>query len=333
MRRSLAIASLFSLVACNAILGIEDLHDPGPITTLDAGDAAPVTQPDASTDASTDVRVDAPLEAGPPPDCTLAKDFGAPVPVDSLNTTDDEGSARLSDDELTVYFDAHIGGDWKLMMATRTDRHLDFGTPAEIPGVNSADNEYSPTLSADELEIFFERRVANVTSIFESKRTNRTETFPTPSPISNVNTGNYTANPFTRGDAKEIWFVTADEAAPLMYVATLGGSGYTTAIVNEANIGHAQQAPVISADGLLLLFATDKLVGGVSKGLDIHLATRTEVSKTFGAPIRANVLDSDQNDKPTWLSLDGCRLYMASNRPNANDHSGGQDIYIATRPH
>ena len=40
-------------------------------------------------------------------------------------------------------------------------------------------------------------------------------------------------------------------------------------------------------------------------------------------------VNSAQGDEPGWISADGCRLYLYSNRPGG---MGMQDIYVAKRP-
>lgn len=64
---------------------------------------------DAGIDSSGDEIVadvnasDGPLDGGS--SCDLAKPFGAPVRVDAISTTEDDLFARLTRDELNVYFE------------------------------------------------------------------------------------------------------------------------------------------------------------------------------------------------------------------------------------
>lgn len=330
MRRVLVFTSV-ALVACNAILGIEDLpSEPAKLPDAAPTNATEASVPDASTDAPPDVFIEPDADAEPPPDCNLLADFGTPEIVDSLSTAEDEGSARLSDDELTVYFDAQRSGDWKLMRAKRSSRTDPWGDIEPIEALNTVENEYMPTVTSDGQRMYFERNVAGHSNIWTAAR-GVDGGFDNASKISNLNSTNYTANPFTRGDGNDLWFVTSNDSdPPKIYEAINSGSGFASGPVSATSIGHGEQAPVISRDGLVLYFASTHLGDGGDGQLEIYVTTRTSKTASFSKPNPVTALNSPLRDYPTWLSRDGCRIYFASNRVGG---SGGQDIYYATRPH
>ena len=321
------------ILACNAILGIEDLPAEAVDAGVDAAEAAVEPRVDSGVaDAIADVvEEDAPPL---PPECDVRNEFGEPEIVPSLSTTEDEGSARFSDDELTVYIDAQRGTSstpWSILTATRASRDLPFPTPIEVVGVQSTDFQYSPTVRADGLGILFERNTSSdgATRLYGATRAKKTDSFGMPFLLANVNSGDYTAQPFSRGDATEIWYVNAQQSHPAINLATRGPGGYTTEVVANVNDATFRQgAPVISADGLALYFASDKPISG-STDLNIWVTTRPSKSAPFVTPVPVTVLNTPQIDKPSWISPDGCRLYLASTRPNG---VGKQDIYVAKRP-
>src|SRR5580704_4820353 len=126
--------TVLPLLACAAILGIDDG------IPRDAG-------PDGSSDAHSEA------EAGP---CNLSAPFGTPVPLSELNTPDYEAQPRLSPDELTVYFERTVvDAGYDLFTASRATVATKFGAPNPITELNTQYNESDPTVSPDQLRIYF----------------------------------------------------------------------------------------------------------------------------------------------------------------------------------
>jgi hypothetical protein len=48
----------------------------------------------------------------------------------------------------------------------------------------------------------------------------------------------------------------------------------------------------------------------------------------FGTPKPVTELNSSRLEYPQWLSVDGCRLYLESDRPGG---AGDLDVYVASR--
>jgi hypothetical protein len=299
---------------------------------------------DASSDAPTDapladVVVDAPAEAGPPPACDVGKDFGDPVLVASVSTPEDEGSARLTPDERTLYFDgvreggASGNASFDLFVTTRADTGDSFGPSSRVvPPSDPTLNEYAPSLTDDGLTLFFERQAmgSSVSNIYSTKRATIADAFGAPALVSGVNTSGYDANPFVRGDAGEIWFVAtgADTTIDIFHARSNGAGSYASSPVSEVNSAFGDYYPVISADGRTLYFASDRPLPG-GGGLDIWAARRADATGKFDAPLPLANVNTTADEEPTWISADGCRLYLASNRPGGR---GAKDIYVSTRP-
>jgi Tol biopolymer transport system component len=84
-------------------------------------------------------------------------DFEAPVFVPGINDNSiNQTDPSLSRDEhLLVYsaFPSQVDGN--LWYATRSSATANFGTPVEVPGVNTIANEFDPMLSPDGCELYF----------------------------------------------------------------------------------------------------------------------------------------------------------------------------------
>src|SRR5262249_21304692 len=69
-------------------------------------------------------------------------------------------------------------------------------------------------------------------------------------------------------------------------------------------------SPVISADGLSLYFASNRAGSqGSTQSSDIWVARRKTKADAFGTPTNVAELNSPDEDMPSWLSSDGCRIY------------------------
>lgn len=334
---------------CQGLLGIPD-----EVTQRDATASPDASSVDASADtrptpdasdasaasdgaADTSPVVDA---ADAAPACDVTREFDTPQLIPSLSTVGHEGDSRFfGDDELTVMFDAIRGdaGTTDIYTSTRPSLGAAFGPPAKIPGtVNTADYEHFGNVTDDGLSLFFERQVAGISKVYRATRATTADPWGSVGTV-DINTNNYTAQPFVRGDGSEIWHVSVNGASPTkIYVAKLvPGSGYVQTEVTEVNLvaegGGAppkQFAPVVSHNGLTIYFATTKhLLVPSRTDTDIWIATRASTADKFSLPREVPNVNGSQDEEPTWISKDGCRLYLHSNRPGV----GQQDLYMATR--
>jgi hypothetical protein len=115
-----------------------------------------------------------------------------------------------------------------------------------------------------------------------------------------------------------------------IYVATRNGNTYSNVgAATELNSTAYDAHPRLTADGLTMYFSSMRTTGGAQGGADIWTATRTATSQPFGTPTRVAELNTAQNESPTWISDDGCEIYLQSNRPN---NVGTQDIWVAVKP-
>jgi hypothetical protein len=191
------------------------------------------------------------------------------------------------------------------------------------------DDEYAPNITTDGKTIIFERQSAGISRILRGKRAGTTGAFGTPE-VLNINSNIYTANPFVRGDGSELWYVNVPDAGgpvEVFYGTLLGDGGYAGASVTQLNISMGQFDPVISKDGLTIYFASDKIAG--LGGLNIWVASRASKNGTFNVPSLVPNVNTEFDETPTFISNDGCRLYISTSRPGG---PGKQDVYVATRP-
>jgi len=103
-----------------------------------------------------------------------------------------------------------------------------------------------------------------------------------------------------------------------------------------ANLGpminsvYKETEPTLSADGLTLIFASDRL--GVFPGRDLWQSTRTSIGGawTLPAPLGSPV-NTTANESAPSLSANGLTLYFSSHRSDDPNTHGANDVWKTTR--
>jgi Tol biopolymer transport system component len=341
---------------CGQILGLGD-----PVDAADA--AAPSTEAGSEADANTDAMRDvASAEASiqtstdasdaadasdaqeEPPPCDLSQPFGAPtlVPGTDLNTAANEGTPRLSPDELVLYFwsDRVIddGGTPTphLYTANRSAPGAAFSEPTAMASVNSPGDDASPTVTKDGLTLIFEsdRATASNAQLFIATRSTEAATFLPPSALANMDPSWDNKTPYLRPDGQVLYFSAAvtDSAGQHLYRTTLQNDGaFATPLpVPELNSPDPDNdySPTISPDELTVFWGSDRPDYGSLGSYDILMAHRAGASESFSGIENLAAVNSEALDLPGWISPDGCRLYLESERSSA----GNRELYIAQRP-
>jgi Tol biopolymer transport system component len=96
---------------------------------------------------------------------TTADDWGTPVNLGPIvNSSAAEGTPSISADGLALYFSDYWSGlrpggsgNYDLWVTTRATKDDEWGTPVNLgPIVNSSANDFTPSISADGLSLYFE---------------------------------------------------------------------------------------------------------------------------------------------------------------------------------
>jgi Tol biopolymer transport system component len=218
---------------------------------------------------------------------SLAEPFGEPVNLGPIvNTSFNEGSPALSADGLTLLFDSDRPGghgDYDLWMCTRPSASEPFGEPVTPgPRVNSSGQETRPALSADGLTLLFcsHRRPGGLGwgDLWMCKRTSSNEPFGAP----------VTLGPTVNSIAHDAGPVLSADGLTLLFYANRGRGqdGFDLWMCQRAsaddtfgkpfNLGPTvnsranERHPALSADGLTLLFCSDR--PGGQGGADLWMA-------------------------------------------------------------
>lgn len=314
-------------------------------TSEQADAATDVTTTDVSTvsDATSDAIL--PFDGGA---CDLTKKFGSLQPLSVLNTdTAAEQTARLTHDELNIYYQRKPldgsampdGGSarayFQIMTASRLTIGDAWGIPKVVAGISlDMADETDPTVTRENQILYFDSPQIDASSpnsdIWFSSRT-LPEDFGTPVDQGPFNTPADESQPYLSASGLALYFRIRAPAGSNFELAHASRPMTGTFSVDTANmfLGVNSPAfeglPVISFDELTLYFTTDRVEAG-GGGRQVWTATRMKLSDPFGTPNEVTELDTSTFTEPSWISDDGCRIYITSAA------SGTADLYVATKP-
>jgi len=259
--------------------------------------------------------------------------FGTPTNLGPTVSSSEDADPCISADGLELYFNSHNrpGGysAYDMWVATRQTKHADWGTPVNLgPTVNSA-YDHDPDISADGLSLFFSStRPGGYGSGDLWVTTRATKNDPWGEPVNlgtTLNSSYDEADPSISADGLSLYFCDyEDRYRPGGYG---GGDLWMTAraTIEDAwgdpvNLGPLVNtisndvSPSISADGLVLLFDSDR-PGGYGAA-DLWFSTRKTIDDNWGTPVNLGPnVNSAYRDRNVSISGDSFSLYFDSTRP------------------
>jgi Tol biopolymer transport system component len=286
--------------------------------------------PDAAEPADAPPDVDAPPDGPPdatPPRCDPAAPFQAPQPLAELNGAASEESAFLSPDEQRLYFSstrAGTMGGYDLFVASRDGRDGPFGDVTPIAGVNSTGHDRTPTVTGDGLQLYATIGASPNVDVATATR-NGDGTFPALAAVAAVNSNVNDEISAVLPDHRAVYLHSNREGNYQLYRSQRSGGVLLAPLPlsgTDLNTAAHEAGAAISPDELHLYFASDR--AGGAGGFDIYEASRTSTADGFGAPVNLAVLNTAEPEWPSWISPDGCQLYVTRG-------TGSYDLYVATR--
>ena len=291
---------------------------------------------DAQLDAIAEAVSDAPTDAGVA--CNLSKPFDAPIAVSELNSIADDSVLQLTHDELTAYFvrAGADGGNYDtadIFTASRQATSQPFGSIGALSAINSSLGDFEPSPAGD-LTLFFSSDRAGTQGggdLWVATRADALSPFGAVTALTTLNTTSNEGYAYALDDGLALYFRSSRNGTDDIFRATRTSSTPfsvdAATIFQSVNTVSNEEAPVVSPDELTLYFASDRTDLGAKGGLDVMTATRTSTTQAFGNVTNVGELNTQENELPSWISADGCRLYMTR---RANFGSG--DIFVASKP-
>jgi Tol biopolymer transport system component len=221
--------------------------------------------------------------------------------------------ARFSPDEKTAYVSYEdSSGFWHTAIATRPDVNSAFGglsAPVELMLIGYSD--YSPSATANGLDLYFESIRSNSWQLYVSRRTSISGRFSFPQVVApgDLGTALQRGGPYVVPSGGALYFHASPAANSELYRAEHGPNGFAEPTpVDGANSEWIEQFPVVTPDELTIYFESDR--PGGSGDFDIWVVSRSSTSEPFSQPTPLTSLNTASADIPSWVSADGCRLYF-----------------------
>ena len=259
-------------------------------------------------------------------------EFGAGTLVTALsNPASIDAHPSLTSDRLELYFSSDRGGQSDIWRSTRPNTGADWGTPTRVDELSTSDDEDSPELSADGLEIWIaSRRPGGLGDydIWTSTRPSRTSPWSEPVIVGELNSGDSDHSPAV--DAQGLTMVLTSRrsggaGARDLYMATrssIGGSWTPPVWLGDINTSGQDADAFLDPSGRFLLFSSDRDSGNFR---DLYIAERPDRFATFSTPRLLDDLNSERADADPWVSPDLRNIVFSSSR------TGDDEIFEASR--
>jgi hypothetical protein len=305
----------------------------------------PASTPEGGTSPTTDgpapTTEEASIEDGSSkPRCDPTKQFANSRPMPNLNVADHTNEfARLSPDELTVYFSRKSTSgtsttDFDVYVATRSTRSADFGVPLPLNGGNTPLYDRRPSPTADGLFIYAHGPGGGGDDIVVASRPNSTSPFSTFTALGNIATPDPENTVYVLPDQSALFYEGKSQTDAAVGGADIYRRGHTgggvfgvASLVGGVNTLSDETAPVVIRGEHVIYFASNRnSVAPIN--FSIHVARRTTTATNFDAPQAVTELNTPEDDFPTWVSEDECVILFTHRLAGATSY----ELRIAERP-
>jgi Tol biopolymer transport system component len=264
--------------------------------------------------------------------------FGEPTNLGpTVNSSADDALPSITVNGLTLYFSSERpggSGNWDIWVSTRTTTSEAWEEPVNLgPSVNTTHWEFSQSISADDLTLYFmsdRPGGSGAADIWITTRATTSDPWDAPVNLgSTVNSSSEEWSPSISADGLELYFASerpGEYGGGDIYVATRATTSdpWDTPVNLEiVNSRTNDTAPSISADGRMLFFQSTR--SGGSGSFDIWVTTRETTNAEWSAPVNLGLpVNSSYNDGDPCISADGSILFFWSNHPGG---LGGGDLW------
>jgi Tol biopolymer transport system component len=223
----------------------------------------------------------------------------------------------------------------------------DFGAPELVTGLDVPGSTFGPSVTGDGLTLFFslidgvgddgspQGPNENDEDIFLATRTTRNTVFDKALLVEGLDDGgSEEGTPFISVDGRSLYFFSnrsgpgtlGDRDIWIATRASATGAFDPPSVVPGINSPELDHLPWLSADGLELLFVSDRPSPNAFS--NIWVTRRTSLADPFAEPVELEGINTVAREEGFSLSADGLTLVFSSNREGSAD----LDIWIATRP-
>jgi len=252
--------------------------------------------------------------------------FGEPTNLGpAINSPDADAAPCLSADGLSIYF-TRGENVAKIWVARRATRDSEWGSPSKLgPPINTADNG-TPFITPNGLMLFVDSSGPGGYGSWDLWVTTRATTDDDWGTLINlgatVNSASEDWGASMSADGLELYFTSGRYGSYDLWRTTRATTddnwGPRVKLGPTLNTSANESFPSISADGLLLFFASNR-PGGLGSGFglwDLYMAKRETTQDPWGPPMNLGpMVNSTSLETGVKISADGSMLYFHSNRP------------------
>ncbi len=245
--------------------------------------------------------------------CSPLAAFDAPELLGGVNNPGIAvNGARLSPEEQTLYYGRRSPPSAtpafidELFFATRNSTNVSFGTSSPLlSDVNYEKRAANPTLLANQTTMFFNTTgfVAGSTHVAVASRGNAATNFTTAGDLTFVAGPSDSDDPYANADGSRLYF----RSGGGIFVAAKQGTSYGDIVqVVPAAAGATYAHPVLSADELTMWLTK----ADTTNTYNVYVTQRKKLDVAFDVPVPFPSVEGAGPASPTWLSPDGCRMYL-----------------------
>jgi len=207
---------------------------------------------------------------------------------------------------------------------------VDFNPIKLNEGINSINSEYLPSLTGDNQNMIFTRRIYHQEDFYTSKFINNK--WEKAEPILELNTrtneGVHTLSP----DGKTLIFTICDRKRTYgncdLFISTKEDNKWSKPknLGSTINSEYWDSQPSISSDGKTLYFSSNR-PGGIG-GKDIWMSTKNNFGKWTNPICLDTLINTKLNEETPFIHADNRTLYFTS---NGHPGMGGKDLFYSQK--
>jgi hypothetical protein len=254
--------------------------------------------------------------------CDLSKPFSTPSLVEVVNGPAAERGFWLLSDQLTAFFasarNAPDGGPplLDLFSTTRSNPVNVWSEPQRLAFSSELLDENSPVVTLDGLTLYYALNEGTGANIVRSDRSSTAVAFQAGTAVANINDPSAHDFPnWVSPDGKTLYFDSVRGGRYSVYVSTIGSGGFSTPQA-LTSLGDDTASAVLTQDERTVYFVSNR-AGGRGE-IDVWMAKRDSKTAAFGTPQNVTELNSPDDDWVSWISGDGCQVYLWRGTANSD---------------
>jgi hypothetical protein len=195
-----------------------------------------------------------------------------------------------------------------------------FGPVSLVAGVSNANwvNE-DPSLTGDQLELYFASSQTGTTDIWVSQRATVTALWGAPQHVTVL--GSPANEPCVARDGLTIWFARPGPADAALSshiwvasrLATTAAWGVPHLVTELAAFGFDDEKPSVDDASLAMVFMSNR--PGGAGGMDLYLTTRPTPFAAWGVPVNLTEVNTPGDDRDPFIGAQDLQLFWAANPP------------------